>query len=186
MDERRYEDNEIIKELNAGRFRTALVMTCEVYGPDLHRFLRKKYGLQVADRQDVIGEVLLAMLRPGLYAPEKGSLIQLMYGIAKNKAADKLKEIGRAPRPIEREVAKDYSSDGDSKPNSCSSEIEAVKGFLANLSMIDQTILLASVDGGEWTEPLEREFNLTANNIRVRKHRLLRRLRDHLGNVSES
>ena len=62
------------------------------------------------------------------------------------------------------------------------SQFDDLCEIISAMEEVDRTIVLhgADSDGEEWTEPLVDELGLTKDHLRVKKHRLMKRIRNEL------
>jgi DNA-directed RNA polymerase specialized sigma24 family protein len=157
--------------------------------------LRSRY--QPADIEDAIAEALLLLAqKPDLYREKEGSLAGFVYVIARNVAARRgrllANETPTDPELLLRTVEeKERGADGgeigmlpETKTGELDRRKQALAEQLGKLSVDQQHILSAFAEAREgepWAARHARRTGDDPNRVRVRLHRLIRKLRKEIG-----
>lgn len=130
--------------------------------------------------QEIMIAALTALRRGQLQEPER--LAAFMYGIARNVVNNYLRN-GRARRtePLEAELAGPSRDPADDIETARRQEL--LRGALARLNRADRGILLLTLVDGLKPGEIAYRLGLSAENVRVRKSRALKKVVDRMNEL---
>jgi RNA polymerase sigma factor (sigma-70 family) len=166
---------------------TVLRDILQSFGPPTEARLRKQYPFfQHQDFEDILAEALYQLWKDRhKYAPDRGSLHNWFYVLAKSKAEDIRKSKGHKARDLEcsADVA-GYAvfrpDDNEDVAIPLSAEQQDLLDILRDLPDDERRIIgaYASADGTEaWAATLAKELGVSSGLIRVKRLRIEKKIR---------
>jgi RNA polymerase sigma factor (sigma-70 family) len=173
-------DEEMAAALRAGD-ESVLADILRTKGGMVEQALRGRFPmLDAADLDDVLSTALLRLwTRRSRYDPNRSAIGTWFYVIARNVAVDFL----RAEHGEKTATTASPESTSTKEPRWSKAAYDAVCEILAGLEEVDRQIVLAYVHWGpqpEFDQTLSRELGTTPGNIRTKRSRLMKRIRNEL------
>lgn len=170
-------DEEMAAALRAGD-ESVLADILRTKGAMVEQALRGRFPtLDAADFEEVLSTALMRLwTRRSRYDPNKSAIGTWFYVIARNVAVDFL----RAERG-EKAAAMAPASSEERRVSKAG--YEAICEILSGFEEVERQIVLAYVHWGpqqEWDEALSRELGTSPGNIRTKRSRLMKRIRQEL------
>jgi RNA polymerase sigma-70 factor (ECF subfamily) len=145
------------------------------------------WGIRAADAEDLAAEVVVKALgKLNQFGKKRAKLETWIFVLARNHAYDKLRRSRNDPIYQEslelQEWMESRVSDGtvpgvDEQAVVSPPLFDRLDEALAQLAPEERSLLELSITGGDSAEEIGKQLNITANQVRVKKHRLLVRMR---------
>jgi RNA polymerase sigma factor (sigma-70 family) len=144
------------------------------HGADIHNYLRRRAGQDVAD--DLLAEVWVrAFAEQSSFDPRRGDIRPWLFGVARNVLREYWRSFGRTIPPLERAIS-DPWSDVDDRLDHAALCDELVRA-LDQLSLEEREVLLLFA----WEQMSQREIAsvlaIPDGTVRSRLHRARRSMR---------
>jgi RNA polymerase sigma factor (sigma-70 family) len=163
-------------------------MTSETVIPDLlehrHRLVRYVRALvdDAALAEDVVQEALLKALRAAPDVRDEDALTSWLFRVARNAAYDLHRRRSREARRLERFAAERFAAEAETalEPEDEAALCTCYEALLPTLRP-EYADLIETVElGGEHPEAAAERLGITPGNLKVRRHRARRQLRQRL------